>query len=76
MRAAMPQLNLSARTYPRILKLARTIADLCAKELDPTIWSVRFHNNFSFKVEQRAVLRGIYLIYRYKFRPTALHTTG
>ena len=28
MRAAMTQLNLSARAYHRILKLARTIADL------------------------------------------------
>ena len=28
MRAAMSQLNLSARAYHRILKLARTIADL------------------------------------------------
>jgi magnesium chelatase family protein len=28
MRAAMSQLNLSARVYHRILKLARTIADL------------------------------------------------
>ena len=33
MRAAMGQLNLSARAYHRILKLARTIADLagCAE---------------------------------------------
>ena len=28
MRAAMTQLNLSARAYHRVLKLARTIADL------------------------------------------------
>jgi magnesium chelatase family protein len=28
MRSAMSQLNLSARSYHRILKLARTIADL------------------------------------------------
>ena len=28
MRAAMSQMNLSARAYHRILKLARTIADL------------------------------------------------
>jgi magnesium chelatase family protein len=32
MRAAMSQLNLSARAYHRILKLARTIADLAGNE--------------------------------------------
>jgi magnesium chelatase family protein len=32
MRAAMSQLNLSAKTYHRILKLARTIADLAGCE--------------------------------------------
>lgn len=32
MRAAMTQLNLSARVYHRILKLARTIADLAGSE--------------------------------------------
>ena len=32
MRAAMSQLNLSARGYHRILKLARTIADLARSE--------------------------------------------
>jgi magnesium chelatase family protein len=32
MRAAMTQLNLSARAYHRILKLARTIADLVGRE--------------------------------------------
>jgi hypothetical protein len=32
MRAAMSQLNLSARAYHRILKLARTIADLAGSE--------------------------------------------
>ena len=32
MRAAMTQLNLSARAYHRILKLARTIADLAVSE--------------------------------------------
>jgi magnesium chelatase family protein len=32
MRAAMVQLNLSARAYHRILKLARTIADLAGSE--------------------------------------------
>jgi magnesium chelatase family protein len=32
MRAAMSQLNLSARAYHRILKLARTIADLAECE--------------------------------------------
>jgi magnesium chelatase family protein len=35
MRAAMTQLNLSAREYHRILKLARTIADLAGcKEIE------------------------------------------
>jgi len=32
MRSAMTQLNLSARAYHRILKLARTIADLAGCE--------------------------------------------
>ena len=32
MRAAMKQLNLSARAYHRILKLSRTIADLAGRE--------------------------------------------
>ena len=32
MRAAMTQLNLSARAYHRILKLARTISDLAGSE--------------------------------------------
>ena len=32
MRAAMTQLNLSARAYHRILKLVRTIADLAGSE--------------------------------------------
>ena len=32
MRAAMIQMNLSARAYHRILKLARTIADLAESE--------------------------------------------
>jgi len=32
MRAAMTQLSLSARAYHRILKLARTIADLAGSE--------------------------------------------
>ena len=32
MRAAMTQLNLSARAYHRILKWARTIADLAGSE--------------------------------------------
>ena len=32
MRAAMTHLNLSARAYHRILKLARTIADLAGSE--------------------------------------------
>jgi magnesium chelatase family protein len=32
MRAAMTQLNLSARAYHRILKLARTISDLAGCE--------------------------------------------
>jgi magnesium chelatase family protein len=32
MRAAMKQLNLSARAYHRILKLARTLVDLAGSE--------------------------------------------
>ena len=32
MRAAMGQMNLSARGYHRVLKLARTIADLAGSE--------------------------------------------
>lgn len=32
MRAAMTQLNLSVRAYHRILKLARTIADLAGSD--------------------------------------------
>jgi magnesium chelatase family protein len=32
MRAAMTQLNLSTRAYHRVLKLARTIADLAGNE--------------------------------------------
>jgi len=32
MRAAMTQLNLSARAYHRLLKLARTIVDLAGSE--------------------------------------------
>jgi magnesium chelatase family protein len=32
MRAAMSQLNLSVRAYHRILKVARTIADLAGSE--------------------------------------------
>jgi len=32
LRAAMQQLNLSARSYHRVLKLARTIADLAGSE--------------------------------------------
>ncbi len=32
MRAAMQQMHLSARAYHRILKLARTIADLASEE--------------------------------------------
>ena len=37
MRAAMTQLNLSVRDYHRILKLARTIADLAVKRSNPLI---------------------------------------
>jgi len=39
MQAAMTQLNLSARAYHRILKLARTIADLAGvRKFKPCIW--------------------------------------
>ena len=37
MRAAMSQLDLSARAYHRILKLARTIADLRGSEEIPSV---------------------------------------
>ena len=33
MKAAMQQLHLSARAYHRVLKLARTIADLAGSEM-------------------------------------------
>jgi magnesium chelatase family protein len=33
MKAAMQQLHLSARAYHRVLKLARTIADLAGSDL-------------------------------------------
>jgi len=42
MRAAMTQLNLSARVYRRILRLERTIADLQeVKKSSPHIWRRR-----------------------------------
>jgi predicted ATPase with chaperone activity len=42
MRAAMSQLNLSAGAYYRILKLARTIADMAGvKKSNPCIWRQR-----------------------------------
>ena len=44
LRAAMSQLNLSACAYHRILKLARTIADLSGeKSSNPRIWRRRFN---------------------------------
>lgn len=42
MRGAMTQLNLSARAFHRILKLARTIGDLAgSEEIQPCIWRRR-----------------------------------
>lgn len=38
MRAAMSQIQLSARAYHRILKLARTIADLAGSEMIQSIY--------------------------------------
>jgi magnesium chelatase family protein len=44
MRSAMSQLQLSARAYHRILKLARTIADLAGvKKSNPRIWRRRYN---------------------------------
>ena len=45
-RAAMRQMNLSARGYHRVLKLARTIADLAGSEpilAAPRIWRKRYN---------------------------------
>lgn len=43
MRSAMTQLNLSARGYHRVLKLARTIADLAGVgRSSPRIWQMRY----------------------------------
>ena len=39
--AAMRQMNLSARTYHRVLKLARTIADLAGSERAPALATAR-----------------------------------
>jgi magnesium chelatase family protein len=46
MRAAMAQLNLSARAYHRILKLSRTIADLAGSE---EIQSVHLANALQYR---------------------------
>ena len=46
MRTAMTQLNLSARAYHRILKLARTIADLTGSE---EIQSVRLTEALQYR---------------------------
>jgi len=46
MRAAMTQLNLSARGYHRVLKLARTIADLAG---DKEIHSVHLAEALQYR---------------------------
>jgi predicted ATPase with chaperone activity len=39
----MSQMNLSAITYPCVLKLARTIADLAGRRSNPRIWQRRYN---------------------------------
>jgi len=52
MRAAMTQLNLSARAYHRILKLARTIADLAgSEEIQSTHLAEALHASQSSEVD-------------------------
>ncbi len=54
MRAAMTQLNLSARAYHRILKLARTIADLArSEEVQPVHLAEALHASRSTEADDR-----------------------
>ena len=61
MRAAMSQLNLSARAYHRILKQARTIADLAGSQ---EIQSV--HLAEALHATQPAEVDDGVIVYRYK----------
>ncbi len=65
-RAAMGQMNLSARGYHRVLKLARTIADLAGSE---NIQSVHLAEALHLRSSQ--IDDGM-IVCRYKFRPAQL----
>jgi predicted ATPase with chaperone activity len=54
--AALTQLNLSARAYHRILKLARTIADLArSEEIQPVHLTEALHTTRSTEVDVRMI---------------------